>query len=362
MLQRPVLVCGDDGDDFRAFLESSVPLLRQRYWPTPWCVEARLQTVLGSALRSFLLPRVRTVREVLRLSDGGQVALDWIDTPSPHGEDVGDPRRPTVLVLPGLTGSAQADYVRCVAAAAAALPARCVVYNNRGLGGLPLSTPRLYCALSHDDLAEVVEALGARAPDAPLFAVGISLGGLILAQYLVQWGARAHIAGALVVSSPLDVERAADAMDEPINRPLSYHMARQLVRTVRAHPELAPHWDRLESARSVRQFDAMFTAGHFGFKSAEEYYAAATLRGRLGEVVTPLLCLCAADDPFQPRGALPAAGRRAALAVTARGGHIGFLEGLWPAAAPRNQYIARLTEQYFTALLARPDLLHAPPA
>lgn len=71
---------------------------------------------------------------MLRLSDGGQVALDWVVRGAGAGE-----ARAVLLVLPGLTGSADADYVRSLAAAAAALQARCVVFNNRGLGGLPLT-------------------------------------------------------------------------------------------------------------------------------------------------------------------------------------------------------------------------------
>ncbi len=40
-------------------------------------------------------------REILTLGDGGQVALDWVhNDASPHARDV----RPTVIVLPGLTG------------------------------------------------------------------------------------------------------------------------------------------------------------------------------------------------------------------------------------------------------------------
>lgn len=49
-----------------------------------------------------------------------------------------------------------------------------------------------------------------------------------------------------------------------------------------------------------------------------------------------------------------------ALAVTARGGHIGFLEGWWPARAAASQYIARLARQYFGALLAQPARLQRP--
>lgn len=309
-------------------------------------------------------------REVLKLSDGGQVALDWVEP------DITDEMKAVMLVLPGLTGNVQADYVRCLAAAARQLSARCVVFNNRGLGGLPLTTPRLYCALSHDDLAEVVGAVRARCPAAPLLAVGVSLGGLILGHYLAEHGERARVRAALVVSSPLDVVKGAECMESvPLNAALSYHMARNLRRTVRGHASLRGagagagagecDWGGVERARTVRQFDAAFTARHFGFGSVEAYYRAASLRHKLGAVRTPLLCLCAADDPFQPLQAMPVreaeAARRVALAVTARGGHIGFLEGWWPASAPQAQYLTRLTRQYFGAMLRHPDLLQAEP-
>ncbi|XP_049876085.1 phospholipase ABHD3 [Pectinophora gossypiella] len=360
VVKKPILVCG--AGEFRQVLEERVPLLRERYWPTPWCVEARLQTVLGSLLRTRWLPPPRFRRQLLALSDGGQVALDWLEpAPAPAGGDA----RPVLLVLPGLTGASHADYVRCLCAAARSLGAHAVVFTNRGLGGVALTTPRLYCAVSHADLAEAVDAVRARCAG-PLLAAGVSLGGLILGQYLARHGAAARVAAALVVSSPLDVEAGAACIERAPNAPLAWHMAAALRRTLAAHPSLARacDWPRVSSARSLRQFDAAFTARHFGFESVDAYYAAATLRGKLARVRVPLLCLCAADDPFQPSDVLPrgeaAASARVALLVTARGGHIGFLEGWWPARAAPDQYIARLAHQYFAALLQAPQLLHVP--
>jgi len=42
-----------------------------------------------------------------------------------------------------------------------------------------------------------------------------------------------------------------------------------------------------------------------------------------------------------------------AIVVTARGGHIGFLDGWWP--ANKDQYMGRLFSQYFCAVLFDKD-------
>jgi abhydrolase domain-containing protein 1/3 len=70
-------------------------------------------------------------REVVPLRDGGELALDWL-------EQGLEPKSPLVLVLPGLTGNSQAEYIKSLMRAAQQEGFRCVVLNNRGLGGLDL--------------------------------------------------------------------------------------------------------------------------------------------------------------------------------------------------------------------------------
>ena len=38
----------------------------------------------------------------------------------------------------------------------------------------------------------------------------------------------------------------------------------------------------------------------FGYKDVEDYYSNATIHDKLHLIDVPLLCLSAADDPFQP--------------------------------------------------------------
>lgn len=85
----------------------------------------------------------------------------------------------------------------------------------------------------------------------------------------------------------------------------------------------------------------------------DDYYTDATLHNKLQYISVPLLCLSAADDPFQPLEAIPIKAAEdcshVAIVITARGGHIGFLEGWWPSS--KEQYMGRLFAEFFTTTL-----------
>lgn len=102
-----------------------------KFWPTFWCVESRAQTVFASLVRQGVLPMLNYRREMFTFKDGGEVALDWSDNNC-------DDDAPVILILPGLTGASQSEYLKCLIAAANNFRARVVVFNNRGLGGVAL--------------------------------------------------------------------------------------------------------------------------------------------------------------------------------------------------------------------------------
>jgi abhydrolase domain-containing protein 1/3 len=76
-------------------------------------------------------------REILTLADGGEVALDW-------AEHNCSSTSPIVIILPGLTGASQAEYVKCLLYAAKNVGIKCVIFNNRGLGGMKLKVRMLH--------------------------------------------------------------------------------------------------------------------------------------------------------------------------------------------------------------------------
>ena len=352
VVKTPLLVCANG--PFRAFLEEHVPLVRNKFWPTLWCFESRAQTILASLLRSRILPSIHYRREILTLADGGEVALDWAEGDS-------SAISPIVIILPGLTGASQAEYIKCLVSSAKKVGIRCVIFNNRGLGGVELKTPRMYCAANSDDLSEVVEHVRKLHPHVPLGATGISMGGLILGNYLAQQGvmARGKLKGCFLISVPWNVFAATKNTEENyFNLMMNKYLAGTLRKNIkRLHYATESGFfdvdiETILKSQTVREFDSHFTVKQFGYRDVEEYYSNATIHDKLHLIGVPLLCLSAADDPFQPVHAIPlkeiSETKNVAVVVTSRGGHIGFLEGMWP--VKEEQYMGKLFSQFFTAL------------
>lgn len=357
VVKTPMLVCAKG--PFRSFLEAHVPLVRNKFWPTLWCFESRAQTIIASVLRSRILPPIIYRREILTLSDGGEVALDW-------AEEGSLTTSPIVIILPGLTGASQAEYIKCLITSAKKVGIRCVIFNNRGLGGVELKTPRTYCAANSDDLSEVVEHVRKLYPNVPLGATGISMGGLILGNYLAQQGSMAKnkLRGCFLISVPWNVFAATKNTEENyFNLMMNKYLAGTLRKNIqRLHYATETGFfdvdiDTLLKSQTVREFDSHFTVKQFGYRDVEEYYSNATIHDKLHLIDVPLLCLSAADDPFQPVQAIPlkeiSETKKVAVVVTSRGGHIGFMEGMWP--VKEEQYMGKLFSQFFTALFTTDD-------
>ena len=87
---------------------------------------------------------------------------------------------------------------------------------------------------------------------------------------------------------------------------------------------------RLAEVRTVRGFDEIYTAPHFGFRDAEDYYHRASAMRVVDRIRLPALIITAADDPFVPvglfRNAALTANPHVRLIVTPHGGHCGFIE------------------------------------
>jgi predicted alpha/beta-fold hydrolase len=82
---------------------------------------------------------------------------------------------------------------------------RTLVANHRGLGGVSITSDRLYNAGWTEDLRTIIHYVHEKYPRAPLFTIGTSIGANILVKYLGEEGAATPVGAAAAVCSPWDL-------------------------------------------------------------------------------------------------------------------------------------------------------------
>ena len=293
----------------------------------------------AQTLYPFFLPRptVAYSRERVETPDGDFWAIDWAIPSSNIAADA-----PLLVVFHGLEGDSQSNYARHLMLEAAALGWRGVVPHFRGCGGEPNRLPRAYHSGDHAEIGAILAALQARvgAPT-PMVAVGISLGGSALLNWLGRAGpaARAVLAAAATASVPLDLMAAGVAIDRGFNRLYAWHFLHTLKPKALAMASRFP--GRLDTARiaaasTMRDFDDAVTAPLHGFADVADYWTRGSSKQWLHGVHVPTLVLNARNDPFVPGASLPSPAEVSPwvrLEQPATGGHAGFLDGNFPGSA-----------------------------
>jgi predicted alpha/beta-fold hydrolase len=241
---------------------------------------------------------------------------------------------PTLLALHGLEGSSSAHYMRGLADKGFAAGFNVVLLNQRNCGGTEHLCGTLYHSGLTDDPAAVLRELIAEDGIRRVALAGYSLGGNLALKLAGDCGdtAPAELRAVCAVSPVLDLDACVRALERRSNAVYQWNFVRNLKKRMRRKARLFP--DRfplaaLRSIRTVRQFDDAYTAPHFGFAGASDYYHRASALRVVHRIRVPALVLTAADDPFVPVDSFAdpaiASNPHITVRVSQHGGHCAFL-------------------------------------
>ena len=294
-----------------------------------WLLGGHIQTIYPLLIKPA--KKVIYRRERWELEDGDFVDIDWLEG--------GAIDAPLVILFHGLEGGSSSHYVLSMMAMLQDRQWRGAVIHFRGCSGEPNRLPRAYHAGDSSEIHWMLHRISQQEnTHAPLYTIGVSLGGNALLKWLGEQGTAANeiVTAAAVISVPLDLAAAGAALGVGFNQVYTRHFLNTLrykaVEKNDRYPGLLDV-DAISACTTLYQFDNLVTAPLHGFCSTEEYWEKSSSKPWLQHIRVPTLVINARNDPFMPASALPTQAEVSSavtLEFPEQGGHAGFIDGYFP--------------------------------
>ncbi|CAH1582720.1 hydrolase [Vibrio rotiferianus] len=287
-----------------------------------------LQTLLPRFIRKKAL--FTPVWQTLDTPDDDFLDLAWSeqqDTEIAHN-------KPIFVLFHGLEGCFYSPYANGLMNAFSKSGWLSVMMHFRGCSGKPNKKARAYHSGEVTDARFFLEQLNQQFPNTPKVAVGISLGGNMLANYLAQYRDDPILSAATIVSAPLDLSACANRIEQGFSKVYKRYLLSSLKRNaLQKHDliqgELALSYSSIKRVTRLYEFDDLVTAPLHGFKDAQDYYDQCSGLSKLQQITLPTLIIHAKDDPFMTEAVIPkfVLPDNIDYRLYENGGHVGFLTG-----------------------------------
>ena len=261
----------------------------------------------------------------------------------------------TLIIVHGLEGSADSQYVIGTGSKAWAAGMNVVRMNMRNCGGTEKLTPTLYHSGLSADVGAVAKELIRIDGLERIAIVGFSMGGNLALKLAGEWSDQApgQVKAFAAVSPAMDLAASADALHHWQNWLYEQKFLRGLRRRFQRKALLFPNrYDlaHLKRFASIREFDDKITARYEGFAGADDYYRRSSAARVAESIRIPTLVIHSKDDPFiriSPQTRIKLVNNPAIrLIETKHGGHCAFL-------AEPNGYDGRWAESTIVEFLSR---------
>ncbi|MBD1565332.1 hydrolase [Vibrio sp. SA48] len=287
-----------------------------------------LQTLIPRLLRKKA--RFEPLWQTLPTDDGDFLDLAWSE--DRHSEQ--SKNKPLFILFHGLEGSFYSPYANGLMHAFAESGWLSAMMHFRGCSGKPNHLARAYHSGEIEDARFVLQYLREQHVGRPIVAVGISLGGNMLTNYLAEYHEDPIVDAATIVSAPLDLAACSQRIEQGFSKVYRDYLLSSLKsNALKKHHLLQDALNlsscQINSIKKLYQFDDLITAPLHGFKDAHDYYQQCSGLHKLKQIRIPLQIIHAKDDPFMtdaviPKFVLP---ENIDYRLFNQGGHVGFISG-----------------------------------
>ncbi|XP_060605450.1 monoacylglycerol lipase ABHD2-like [Ruditapes philippinarum] len=342
--ERPKLYYKSLGSPFVQAILEKCPILTQVFKPTIlWGKSGHFQTIVHVKMGRTKPKWPDGKRFHILMEDGATMSYDLFD---PHQE--GHRAKFTLALCPGIANSSECIYLRTFASYAQTRGFRVAILNHLGaLKSEKLTSPRVFTYGGTGEYSRMVDHLLEQYPDTKILAVGFSMGGNIVTNYLgeILENQKKVLCGVSVCQG-YEINEAKDLFMQWANlrRLYTYFMTLNQRRLLSRHREFlfsekaqqkcgAFKEKEVFCATSLIDVDENYSRIRAGFKSAFEYYKRHSSAYVMKNIKVPMLLMNAADDPLVPPPLYKhpkqfvEKNENCIFMTTKHGGHLGYFEG-----------------------------------
>ncbi len=312
------------------------------YNPPARLWNGHLQTIIPSLFRKV---SVAYVRERIETPDDDFLDLDWakaneelsVKSEEYSADDsplftLNSSLKPLVILSHGLEGSSTSSYLAGMVRHLTRNGFDCLAWHYRSCSGEMNRLQRFYHIGETSDLHFIIQHAVTKGYQT-IHLMGFSAGGNVTLKYLGESGKAIHptIKKAVVFSAPIHLMGSARRLERWDSLVYNHRFNRTLKRKVSQKAALMPGvfpTEAVMKARSIREFDDLFTAPMNGFRDVTDYYTQSSSLQFIPAITVPALIVSAKNDPFLSPECFPGElGRELPnvwMEFPQQGGHCGF--------------------------------------
>ena len=275
------------------------PAWLQQFRPRRGLRQTDLQTLAANFLpRRLQLPAPESIVVEVDPVTGSRVLCHCHWQPQPMRGD-----RMTLLLVHGLEGSSQSQYMLGNAGKAWRAGWNVIRMNMRNCGGTETLSPTLYHSGLSGDVRAVAEFVSSQHNLTQMAWIGYSMGGNMVLKAAGEYGGQAPywLRAVVGVSPVVDLSPSADALHQARNRIYEWNFLHNMLARYRRKAQLFPGLFPLANCKrvhSIRTYDEYIVAPNCGFRGADDYYYRAASARVIDRIAVPALILHSLDDPF----------------------------------------------------------------
>ncbi|OGQ39591.1 MAG: hypothetical protein A2W61_03900, partial [Deltaproteobacteria bacterium RIFCSPLOWO2_01_44_7] len=267
-----------------------------------------------------------TKREQITLPDEEDMTFEYFISP-PR-----DPQKNNhyVILLHGWLGNAMIPYMKDMTNQAYKEGFGVIRINQRDHGGNEALTKKPFHTARHKEVSLLIDAIVKEHNVESYSLVGFSVGAST-ALRIASLKQDLRLKTIVAISPYAHLEKALTNIDNnsAVQRRFLYRrLIRQMKRKTKVYPNLY-QFDFLEGVpKRCLETIRLLATHHYGFRSAEEYFAASDLTNfPLQNIHVPLLVIASHDDPISDIPNLKTLNwpKNAQFLFTEKGGHVGFV-------------------------------------